>query len=221
MPPRKTDIQKIIRNCQAIQKKMDECVKLFAVNADILTALATGDTPGTNGYTPPTSRVELSILTALASCAAIGVHNVPRPWLAVLASTSPKGSPFKIAVAKLAREHSIRRPGAGILSLAEKLRGVVEPDPTVLDIQELITRVAKAFRRQEADLLWHLAIHAYETPDKWMTRQQLAKQADQNIESSAFRERLTQLRENGFVEFGPNSTVRATLQWFTPQVATA
>jgi hypothetical protein len=34
------------------------------------------------------------------------------------------------------------------------------------------------------------------------------------VESSSFRQRLTKLEADGFIEYGPESTVRANIQWF-------
>jgi hypothetical protein len=96
-----------------------------------------------------------------------------------------------------------------------------QADAEPLDLDEILRRTAEVFRRQEADILLYLCIHLSATKDEWMDRKQLAERAKQSPDSSAFRERLAQLREQGFIEFGPNQTVRSTLQWFTPQKASA
>jgi hypothetical protein len=213
MTPRKNDIQRIIRNCDVLQKKLDECAKLFQVNLDMLSALASGNAPSPNGFTLPTNHIEAEILKALASCAAVGVHTVPRPWLAVVALINPRTSPYRNALARLTKENLIRRAGPGSVSLSENVRGSIAPYPVPLEAAELVRRASTFFRKYEADLL--SSLFALSSDHEWITRQQLAEHAGQSVDSSAFRERLSQLREGGFVDFGLLSTVRLSLHWFT------
>jgi DNA-binding transcriptional ArsR family regulator len=58
---------------------------------------------------------------------------------------------------------------------------------------------------------------ATERGSQWVTREQLAEASEQSVNSSAYREHMSALRELGLIEIGNNSTVRVDPFLFVPQ----
>lgn len=205
------EIRELIKNGVLIQEKMAALTSLFEKNVALLRTLTNGHTPAPDDFSDP----EKSLMTALASLAAVKVSTIPRPWLAVIARMSPKSSTYRAALASLQKRGLLEKDNRGSVKARQKLSA--SPDLTPLDWTEIMKRFAALSKPQESALLYQLMIHAYDNPEKaWMDRKTLAERAEQNPDSSSFRERLTQLKGYGFIDYGPESTVRASIRWFTP-----
>jgi hypothetical protein len=211
-------IQTVIRNCKAIELRLKECNDLFQTNAVILAKLADeklalNDKAPTTLSTLNIDPTQRGILAALSSLDSVGVREVPRHWLGVITGISPRSSLYRMSLAKLLVNGALLKVRTGWVSLTN---GANTADIYPVDLGVIQNRITKLFKRQDADLL-----HTLIERGTWVERKTLAEQTNQSADSSAFTKRLTQLREQSLVEFGPNQTIRATLQWFQPAKAQA
>lgn len=220
MTTQTTDIKKVIKNTLLLRRKMDALSTLFEKNLTLLTALTNGHTPAqaTAASGDPLSEQEKAIVSAMATLAVINRHIVPRQWLAIVARISPKSGMYRTALASLLKRGMLVKAGTGSVRAGETLVAFSEPGP-LLSVEEILRRFASMSKPPEADILHYLAVEADATKIEWVDRKTLAERTGQSFDSSSFRERLTQFRENGLIEYGRDSTVRATLQWFTRPVS--
>lgn len=200
-----------------IQRKMEDLQTLFEKNNTLLQSLHL-----TNGHTiaPATSEdfseFEQAIVTALATLAAVNVYTVPRQWLAIVARISPKSSGYRAALASLLRRGLVEK-GTSTKTVKASPKLVAVPENVEMDWSEIMHRFVALAKKPEADILYQLMLYAYDNKaNAWMDRKTLAEKAKQNLDSSSFRDRITQLKAYGFVEYGQDSTVRAMIQWFYP-----
>lgn len=220
--PRLTaDLRKHIQECKKIlAEQTKQLEKMMRINAGILAALSDGSASlqsasmpalqnGIQAPRPINAELAIAIFTSMTACDAVNIHVVPRHWLAVLARVSSKGSPYLLALSSLLKSGRIVKAGLGAVSLADP--SAAAPDTAGLTQIDLLHRIVAVFSRQDAEILTNLITHWGE---RWAARQALAEVMQVSVESSSFRDRLTQLRKNKFVEFGANATVRTTLQWF-------
>ena len=201
-------LKTVIANMKRLEAKMDECRVLFEQNAAILSQL-TPDAPApvpNEVYTP----VERSILAALSTLMLAGVREIPRGWLAVAARLRPKSSMYSTALAALLDRGSIMKIRLGWVAMVDGQTPIDHGSAIQLDLEELMDRASGIFKPQEMTILRALSSGA------WLERKALAEMTSQSFDSSTFRDRLRSLRAQGFIAFGPNQTVRTTLEWFMP-----
>jgi hypothetical protein len=217
--PRKlTDLEKVLQKYATIEKLLKDCQQLLLQNGQTLAQMPSGALPGAAAADNTLDDRDALVIQAMNACAAARVYIVPREWLAVLSRISPKSSPFRTSLAKLLKVGRLRKAGVGSVTLSDTwtIDSAVMPMRT----EEIARCITEVFSRQDADILSHLANNpqAGDSSQGWIHRKTLAEAIGQSAESSAFRDRLTQLRKQGFIEFGGNQAVRITLQWFRPQV---
>jgi hypothetical protein len=205
-----TDLQHVLKNCVKIERLIAQCNELQQDNAKLLRAISNGLTPAHQDEMDMHPQ-ESAILTALLNARTMGIPSVPRKWVAVIARLSPKSGQFRTALANLQKAGHVRKASIGSVTLADKTRIRITPETEQLTTQEILKRVETVFARQEASILCALADPSF--VNDWLDRKTLAERSEQNHDSSSFRDRLTQLRKQGFIEFGPNQTVRVLLDW--------
>jgi hypothetical protein len=216
-PRKMTDLEKVLQKYATIEKLLKDCQQLLLQNGQTLAQTTTGALPGLAPADNTLDDRDASLMSAMQSCAAVGVYIVPRQWLAVISRVSPKSSPFRTSLAKLLKMGRLSKAGVGSVTL----RGPwsVDANATAMTTVEILRRVTEVFSQQDAKILSYLAYRpADAAAADWIHRKTLADAIGQSAESSAFRDRLTQLRKQGLVEFGGNQVVRITLQWFRPGV---
>lgn len=206
-----------------IEKMMENLRLLLDSNRSLEERLRSGNVPLhpvniSSGHTAidllalPSEVRYFNILNALASCEPVGIYAVPRFWLGVIAEFQSRSGYYATSLSKLQKDGWISRPSKGTIGLTQQTRSRLTAGYG-LSTEELIRKIYSVFVRQDAEILEALIT----VKGDWLERHKLAAATSQSAESSAFRERLTQLRKLGFVEFGPNQTVRITLAWwFSP-----
>lgn len=214
MTSKPTELQALVKNSQLIQKKMVELTEIFEKNVAMITALTNGFSPAqaaavANGQ--PFTAAERSIGIAVATLAAQGVHIIPRQWLAIVARISPKSSLYRTALASLLKRRMLVKATQGSVRPSDTLTA---PADSPIDWTELMHRFANLVSRREAEIMHQLLISANDGAAA-MDRKTLAERTGQSAESSSFRQHLTLLQANGFIEYGPESTVRANIRWFS------
>lgn len=220
-PVSMADLQKRIHECKTMldaqTKQLEKICIILAALSGGSASLQPASMPALqNGIQAPKlvdTEMTTAIMAAMTACQAVNIHVVPRHWLAVLARVSSKGSPYLLALASLLKSGRIVKAGLGAVSLADL--SAAAPDTAGLTKVELLYRIVAVFSRQDAEILTNLITH---WDERWCARQALAEVMKVSAESSSFRDRLTQLRKNKFVEFGANATVRTTLQWYWGKV---
>ena len=213
-----TQLQALIKNSELLQKNMAELTKAFNNNMAVITKLITGLSPtqaaaAANG--DPLTALEQALTIAVATLAAQGVHVIPRQWLAVVARTRPSSSTYRAALASLLKRRILvaltSRRGQGSVRATDTLAAAADAP---IDWSELMHRFANVVKRQEADIVYQLLIAANDGVPS-LDRKTLAEKLGLSAESSTFQTRLAKLQGDGFIEYGPDSTVRANIRWFS------
>jgi len=220
MPPKSVSgIEQLIKNQQIIQKQMAAMLAIFErsnVSINTLIKGFTAEQASAAATLIPLTPGAKAVAIALRTLSAQEIHIVPRQWLAIVARFSPKSSAYRSSLALLIkRKMLLKVPGGAGVRATETLEAPSGPEPP-LDWSELMKRFAKHYSRPEVDILYHLMIQAYDFPEnQLLDRKTLAERVGvATSESSSFRNRLTGLESAGFVEYGPESTVRANIHWF-------
>lgn len=209
-----TELQALIKNSQLIQKKMAELTAIFETNVTMITALTNGLSPAQVAAAANAlalTATEHAITIAVATLAAQGIHIVPRPWLAVVARISPKSSLYRTALASLLKRRMLLKAAQGSVRATDTL--VAAADSPV-DWTELMHRFADLSSSRDAKIMHQLLLSAHDGGAA-LDRKTLAERLEQSAESSTFRQCLTRLEADGFIEYGPESTVRANIRWFS------
>lgn len=145
------------------------------------------------------------ILTALAEFEAIGRSDVDRTWVAARAGVSHKSSGYANNLGALRSDGYIEY-GAGTVRLTDKGRGVVPEVQRPLNTAEMLTSCLKILSPAQARILE--AVH--KAHPEFVPRDQLAAIVQVSSASSGYANNLGALRSAGMIEYGPNSTVKAS-----------
>jgi hypothetical protein len=208
-----TELQALIKNSQLIQKRMGELIEIFEKNLAMIAALTNGFSPAqaaAAANAQPLTAAEQSISVAVATLAAQGVHIIPRQWLAVVARISPKSSLYRTALASLLKRRMLMKAAQGSVRASDTLTAAAD---SPVDWSELMHRYTDLVNPKEAKTMYQLLVSSYDGSDA-MDRETLAEKTGQSAKSSTFHKHLSRLEADGFIEYGPDSTVRANIRWF-------
>jgi DNA-binding transcriptional ArsR family regulator len=163
----------------------------------------------------PEERAQNKLLAALRSAEDTGFESLSRTWLAVVAQISPNSSSYRKYVSRLEQAGYIAYPVPGEIALTPAGREVADRLPHRRFAQsDLLASFEKLFKPARYRIMQALAT---ERGSQWVTREQLAEASEQSVNSSAYREHMSALRELGLIEIGNNSTVRVDPFLFVPQ----
>jgi DNA-binding transcriptional ArsR family regulator len=163
-------------------------------------------------------RAQNKLLTALRSAEDTGFACLSRTWLAVVARISPNSSDYRRHVSRMEQAGLIAYPVPGEISLTPAGRELANRLPHRRFTQaDLLSSFEKLFKPARYRIM--LALADTKGRDQWVTREWLAEASEQSVNSSAYREHMSALRELGLIELGNNSTVRADPFLFLPQMA--
>jgi DNA-binding transcriptional ArsR family regulator len=166
----------------------------------------------------PEERAQNKLLTALRSAEDTGFACLSRTWLAVVARISPNSSDYRKHVSRLEQAGFIAYPVPGEISLTPAGREVANRLPHRRFTQaDLLSSFEKLFKPARYRIM--LALADAKRGNQWVTREQLAEASEQSVNSSAYREHMSALRELGLIELAQvPGQVRADPFLFLPQV---
>jgi DNA-binding transcriptional ArsR family regulator len=165
----------------------------------------------------PEERAQNKLLTALRSAEDTGFACLSRTWLAVVARISPNSSDYRKHVSRLEQAGLIAYPVPGELSLTPAGREVANRLPhRPFTKADLLSSFEKLFKPARYRIMLALANNKRE---QWVTREWLAEASEQSVNSSAYREHVSALRELGLIELAQvPGQVRADPFLFLPQM---
>lgn len=150
-----------------------------------------------------------AVLSALYDLQALGVNSLPRANLAVFAEQGPRSSAFRDHVAALKEAGLVYYPASGQVSLTEsgreRMESVAGGDARPRSLQELHA----AWMRRLPDAGGRIVAALVESYPEALTREELARASSQSKRSSAFRDRVAELRTLGLAEYPASGRVRA------------
>lgn len=146
------------------------------------------------------------ILDALASFAALGVHDVARGNVAVFADASATSSAFANNLGALRTAGYVDYPAGGRVCLTEAGRALASASTPIGSVSELHAAWCAKLSGPQGRILRAL-VAAYPDP---VDRERLAELAEASATSSAYANNLGALRSLGLVDYPSRGTVVAT-----------
>lgn len=146
------------------------------------------------------------ILRALKDLEFLGLREVPRNNLAVFANQGPKSSAFRDHLAALKETGMISYPSPGSVALDDEGWDAVPEPASPRSVEEL----HRAWYGRLPDAAGRIVAALVQSYPEGLSRERLAEASGQSPRSSAFRDRIAELRSLRLVEYPKTGYVRAT-----------
>lgn len=160
----------------------------------------------------PAARAE--VLGALYDLEALGVASLPRANLAVFAGQGPRSSAFRDHVAALKEAGLVHYPASGQVALTESGRKLMEDADGGEHHPRSLRELHTAWMRRLPDAGGRIVAALVESHPESLTREDLARASNQSERSSAFRDRVAELRTLGLAEYPDTGRVKASALLF-------
>ncbi|QIN79617.1 DUF87 domain-containing protein [Rubrobacter marinus] len=161
------------------------------------------------GALPPARR---RILKALKDLEDLGVRSLPRNNLAVFAGQGPRSSAFRDHLAALNAAGLITYPSGGVVALTASGRAEAPRDGRAAP--RTVGDLHRAWYAHLQDASARIVAALVERHPNSLSREELAHAAGQSDRSSAFRDRLAELRALGLVEYPRPGRAKASVLLF-------
>lgn len=158
----------------------------------------------------PLTTQQTQMLSMLADLQAAGVFGIPRPWLALALGFAWPSGKFNTNISVLCKAHLVNLPGKKLVGLTPAAANKIPNNGGEFSLSRVVRRAYDTMERQSADILSFLSQGEVR---QWAQRDAIAAGVGQSKKSGSFRERLTELQNDGFLEFNRDGGVRLALHW--------